>query len=143
MFFKITFHCENLILRVIYISTDHDRHSALMDAALCCRYQGLPVEGNPQMFEQFISQHKCNYFCGLLGLRSLKVLESLTTPTRSKGSRSPLLQRKMTASPSSPQNSRKAAGSPRLSRKVEQDGCKTPAQQKAAEPPKSDSLDIK
>ncbi|RVE74775.1 hypothetical protein OJAV_G00024970 [Oryzias javanicus] len=106
-------------------------------------YQGLPVEGNPQMFEQFVSQHKCNYFCGLLGLRSLKVLESLTTPTRAKGSRSPLLQRRMTASPSSPQNSRKATGSPRLSRKVEQDGYKTPAQQNAADPPKSDLLDIK
>uniref|UniRef100_A0A8C7Z7I2 Alpha-type protein kinase domain-containing protein n=1 Tax=Oryzias sinensis TaxID=183150 RepID=A0A8C7Z7I2_9TELE len=106
-------------------------------------YQGLSVAGNPQIFEQFVSQHKCNYFCGLFGLRSLKVLESLATPTRSKGSRSPLLQRKTTASPSTPQNSRKAAGSPRVSRKVEQDGCKTPARQKDADPPKSNLADIK
>lgn len=99
-------------------------------------HQGLSVEGNPKVFEQFISQHKCNYFCGLLGLRSLKVLDSLMTPTKSKGSRSPLLQRKMAAGSSSPQTGRKAAGSPRLPRKSEQDGSKMAAKQKAADAPK-------
>ncbi|KAM4593369.1 alpha-protein kinase 3 [Odontesthes bonariensis] len=98
-------------------------------------HQGLSVEGNPKVFEQFVSQHNCNYFCGLLGLRSLKIMESLMTPTKPKGSRSPLLQRKMAAGSSSPQGGRKAAGSPRLPRKAEQDGSKTPTQQKATDAP--------
>ncbi|XP_047435678.1 uncharacterized protein LOC125004900 isoform X2 [Mugil cephalus] len=93
-------------------------------------HQGLSVEGNPKVFEQFVSQHKCNYFCGLLSLRSLKVMDSLMTPTKPKGSRSPLLQRKMAAGSSSPQTGRKAAGSPRVPRKAEQDGRKTPTKQK-------------
>ncbi|XP_019935267.2 alpha-protein kinase 3 [Paralichthys olivaceus] len=98
-------------------------------------HQGLSIEGNPKVFEQFVSQHQCNYFCGLLGLRSLKVIDSLLTPTKPKGSRSPLLQRKMAAGSSSPQTGRKAAGSPRLPRKAEQDGTKTPTKQKAADAP--------
>ncbi|XP_034429280.1 alpha-protein kinase 3-like [Hippoglossus hippoglossus] len=98
-------------------------------------HQGLSVEGNPKVFEQFVSQHQCNYFCGLLSLRSLKVMDSLLTPTKPKGSRSPLLQRKMAAGSSSPQTGRKAAGSPRLPRKTEQDGTKTPTTQKAADAP--------
>lgn len=99
-------------------------------------HQGLSIEGNPKVFEQFISQHQCNYFCGLLSLRSLKVLDSLMTPTKPKGSRSPLLQRKMAAGSSSPQTGRKAAGSPRLPRKSEQEGSKTATKQKAADAPK-------
>ncbi|KAM7406354.1 hypothetical protein PAMP_000736 [Pampus punctatissimus] len=99
-------------------------------------HQGLSVEGNPKVFEQFISQHQCNYFCGLLSLRSLKVLDSLMTPTKPKGSRSPLLQRKMAAGSSSPQTGRKAAGSPRLPRKAEQEGNKMATKQKAADAPK-------
>ncbi|XP_008276780.1 alpha-protein kinase 3-like [Stegastes partitus] len=99
-------------------------------------HQGLSVEGNPKVFEQFVSQHKCNYFCGLLGLKSLKVMDSLMTPTKPKGSKSPLLQRKMTAGSSSPQTGRKAASSPRMPRKAEQDGRKTPTKQKAADAPK-------
>lgn len=102
----------------------------------CCRHQGLPVEGNPKVFEQFVSQHQCNYFCGLLSLRSLKVMESLLTPTKPKGSKSPLLQRKMAAGSSSPQTGRKAAGSPRLPRKTEPEGRNTPTQQKVADTPK-------
>lgn len=102
---------------------------------VACRHQGLSVEGNPKVFEQFVSQHQCNYFCGLLGLRSLKVMDSLLTPTKPKGSRSPLLQRKMAAGSSSPQTGRKAAGSPRLPRKAEQEGRKTPTGQKAADAP--------
>lgn len=101
-----------------------------------CRHQGLSVEGNPKVFEQFVSQHKCNYFCGLLGLRSMKVMESLMLPTKPKGSKSPLLQRKMAAGSSSPQTSRKGTGSPRLQRKAEQNGNKTPTKQKSAEAPK-------
>uniref|UniRef100_A0A8C4ICX2 Alpha-type protein kinase domain-containing protein n=2 Tax=Dicentrarchus labrax TaxID=13489 RepID=A0A8C4ICX2_DICLA len=98
--------------------------------------QGLSVEGNPKVFEQFVSQHQCNYFCGLLSLRSLKVMDSLLTPTKPKGSKSPLLQRKMAAGSSSPQTVRKAAGSPRLPRKTEQEGGKTPSKQKAVDAPK-------
>ncbi|XP_035507973.1 alpha-protein kinase 3 [Morone saxatilis] len=99
-------------------------------------HQGLSVEGNPKVFEQFVSQHQCNYFCGLLSLRSLKVMDSLLTPTKPKGSKSPLLQRKMAAGSSSPQTARKAAGSPRLPRKTEQEGGKTPSKQKAVDAPK-------
>uniref|UniRef100_A0AAZ1Y3Q9 non-specific serine/threonine protein kinase n=2 Tax=Oreochromis TaxID=8139 RepID=A0AAZ1Y3Q9_OREAU len=100
-------------------------------------HQGLSIEANPKVFEQFVSQHKCNYFCGLLGLRSLKVMDSLLTPAKPKSSRSPLLQRKMAAGSSSPQTGRKAAGSPRLSRKTEQEGSKMPTKQKAADAPKT------
>ncbi|XP_059211006.1 alpha-protein kinase 3-like [Centropristis striata] len=100
-------------------------------------HQGLSVEGNPKVFEQFVSQHQCNYFCGLLSLRSLKVMDSLLTPTKPKSSRSPLLQRKMAAGSSSPQTGRKAGSSPRLPRKIEQEGRNTPTKQKAAEPPKA------
>uniref|UniRef100_A0A668A0S7 Alpha-type protein kinase domain-containing protein n=1 Tax=Myripristis murdjan TaxID=586833 RepID=A0A668A0S7_9TELE len=85
-------------------------------------YQGLSATGNPKVFEQFVSQHQCNYFCGLLGLRSLKALDSLTMPAKHKGSRSPLLQRKIATGSSSPQTGRKAAGSPRLPRKAELEG---------------------
>ncbi|KAM4597207.1 alpha-protein kinase 3-like [Fundulus diaphanus] len=86
---------------------------------------GLSVEGNPKVFDQFVSQHKCNYFCGLLGLRSLKVMDSLSMPTKPKGSKSPLLQRKKAVSSSSPQTSRKAAVSPRMPRKAEHEDNKT------------------
>ncbi|KAK9542536.1 hypothetical protein VZT92_000391 [Zoarces viviparus] len=99
-------------------------------------HQGLSVEGNPKVFERFVSQHQCNYFCGLLSLRSLKVLDSLMTPSKPKGSRSPLLQRKVSAGSSSPQTGRRAAGSPRLPRKTEQEGGNTPTKQKAADAPK-------
>ncbi|XP_072236383.1 alpha-protein kinase 3 [Leuresthes tenuis] len=85
-------------------------------------HQGFSVEGNPKVFEQFVSQHNCNYFCGLLGLRSPKIMDSLMTPTKPKGSRSP-------------QCGRKAAGSPRLPRKAEQNGSKTPTQHKATDAP--------
>ncbi|XP_068597348.1 alpha-protein kinase 3 [Brachionichthys hirsutus] len=96
-------------------------------------HQGLSIEGNPILFEQFVSQHQCNYFCGLLSLRSLKARDSLSTPTKPKGSKSPLLQRKMAASSSSPQAGRKTGGSPRLPRKSEQEGGSTPTKQKAAD----------
>ncbi|XP_067298009.1 alpha-protein kinase 3 isoform X2 [Pseudorasbora parva] len=81
-------------------------------------YQGFPCEANPKVFEQFHIQHQCNYFCGLLNLRPLKAPETLQTPTKPKGSSSPLLQRKTASSSSSPQTSRKATKSPNVSRKL-------------------------
>ncbi|XP_042367366.1 alpha-protein kinase 3 [Plectropomus leopardus] len=102
---------------------------------------GLSLEGNPSVFEQFVSQHQCNYFCGLLSLRSLKVMDSLLTPMKPKGSRSPLLQRKLVAGSSSPQTGRKASVSPRLPRKTEPDGRKTPTTQKDADAPKVDKME--
>ncbi|XP_019907569.3 alpha-protein kinase 3 isoform X4 [Esox lucius] len=79
-------------------------------------YQSLTITENPSVFEQFVSQHHCNYYCGLLSLKLLKSQDSLQTPAKPKGSRSPLLHRKVSGS-SSPQPSRKATGSPRLARK--------------------------
>uniref|UniRef100_A0A3B3X492 non-specific serine/threonine protein kinase n=1 Tax=Poecilia mexicana TaxID=48701 RepID=A0A3B3X492_9TELE len=99
-------------------------------------HQGLSVEGNPKVFDQFVLQHKCNYFCGLLGLRSLKVMDSLSTPTKPKGSKSPLLQRKKAVPSSSPQTSRKAAVSPRMPRKAEPEGNKSSSTQKDPDAPK-------
>ncbi|XP_029290113.1 LOW QUALITY PROTEIN: alpha-protein kinase 3 [Cottoperca gobio] len=88
-------------------------------------YQGLTEQGSPEVFEQFLTHHQCNYYCGLLGLRSLKSVDSLQQPTKIKGSRSPLLNRKVGSnSPQlqrkghSPQMSRK--GSPKVTRKVQE-----------------------
>ncbi|XP_050971600.1 alpha-protein kinase 3 isoform X2 [Labeo rohita] len=78
-------------------------------------YQGFPCEANPKVFEQFYIQHQCNYFCGLLNLKPLKVPETLQTSPRPKDSSSPLLQRKIAPSSSSPQTPRK---SPKVSRKL-------------------------
>ncbi|XP_062277487.1 alpha-protein kinase 3 [Scomber scombrus] len=92
-------------------------------------YQGLTECGSPQVFEQFLTQHKCNYYCGLLGLRPLKTMDSLQQPSKMKGSRSPLLNRKLSTgsgSPQlqrkghSPQMSRKATSSPKVTRKVQE-----------------------
>lgn len=98
-----------------------------------CRYQGLSAVGNPDILEQFVSQHQCNYYCGLLGLRSLKTADSLQTPSsKSRGSKSPLLQRKAVAGAHSPQAARRATVSPRMPRKAdgEQDKSQTPTKQK-------------
>ncbi|KAJ3594134.1 hypothetical protein NHX12_006466 [Muraenolepis orangiensis] len=87
-------------------------------------YQGLSAVGTPDVLEQFVSQHQCNYYCGLLGLRSLKApAVSLQTPSssKSKGSKSPSLQRKTAAAAHSPQTARRAAVSPRLPRRAEDD----------------------
>nr|XP_054587936.1 alpha-protein kinase 3 isoform X2 [Nothobranchius furzeri] len=99
-------------------------------------HQGLTAEGNPKVFEHFVSHHKCNYFCGLLGLKPLKVMDSLMTPVKPKGSRSPLLQRKKVSSSCSPQLNRKAVASPRPPRKAEQDSSSTPMKEKATDVPK-------
>ncbi|KAJ3596797.1 hypothetical protein NHX12_003197 [Muraenolepis orangiensis] len=69
-------------------------------------YQGLTEKGSPDVLEQFAAQHQCNYYCGLLDLRSLKI----------KGSRSPMLNRKMSIG-SSPQLQRRGVNSPQTSRK--------------------------
>lgn len=82
------------------------------------RYQGLTECGCPEIFEQFQTHHQCNYYCGLLGLRPLKTMESLQQPTKIKGSRSPLLNRKLGSS--SPQMSRKPNCSPKAVRKVQE-----------------------
>ncbi|KAJ8391573.1 hypothetical protein AAFF_G00087140 [Aldrovandia affinis] len=95
-------------------------------------YQGLSDSGSPKVFEQFVSQHQCNYYCGLLGLRPLKPVDAQPQPAKIKGSRSPLLNRKAgpgTSSPqlqrkglNSPQGSRKAASSPKVARKSPESG---------------------
>ncbi|XP_056123317.1 titin homolog [Rhinichthys klamathensis goyatoka] len=81
-------------------------------------YQGFPCEANPKVFELFHIQHQCNYFCGLLNLKPLKAPETLQAPSRSKGKSSPLLQRRTAPSSSSPQTSRKATKSPKVSHKL-------------------------
>ncbi|KAM7396708.1 hypothetical protein PAMP_019730 [Pampus punctatissimus] len=106
-------------------------------------YQGLTECGSPEVFEQFLTHHQCNYYCGLLGLRPLKTMDSLQQPTKTKGSRSPLLNRKLnpgSGSPQlqrkgqSPQMSRKATSSPKVTRKVQEtEENKSGAKLKAAE----------
>ncbi|XP_030586580.1 alpha-protein kinase 3 [Archocentrus centrarchus] len=90
-------------------------------------YQGLTECGSPEVFDQFLTLHQCNYYCGLLGLRPLKTMDSLQQPAKAKGSRSPLLNRKLgSTSPqpqrkgNSPQMSRKANSSPKVTRKVQE-----------------------
>ncbi|XP_070686500.1 alpha-protein kinase 3 isoform X2 [Pempheris klunzingeri] len=90
-------------------------------------YQGLTESGSPEVFEQFLTHHQCNYYCGLLGLHPLKTMDSLQQPTKMKGSRSPLLNRKLgSSSPQlqrkgqSPQMLRKANSSPKVTRKVQE-----------------------
>ncbi|CAB1313791.1 unnamed protein product [Coregonus sp. 'balchen'] len=79
-------------------------------------YQGLTDDGSPKVFEQFLTQHQCNYYCGLLSLRTLKPMDTLQQPPKIKGSRSPLLGRKLGSS--SPQLNRKlGSSSPQLQRK--------------------------
>lgn len=79
-------------------------------------YQGLTDDGYPKVFEQFLTQHQCNYYCGLLSLRTLKPMDTLQQPPKIKGSRSPLLGRKLGSS--SPQHNRKlGSSSPQLQRK--------------------------
>lgn len=89
-------------------------------------YQGLTESGSPEVFERFLTHHQCNYYCGLLGLVPLKALESLQQP-KAKGSRSPLLNRKLgSSSPQtqrkghSPQMGRKANSSPKVARKAQE-----------------------
>ncbi|XP_034032408.1 uncharacterized protein alpk3a [Thalassophryne amazonica] len=81
-------------------------------------YQGLSACGSADIFEQFLTHHQCNYYCGLLGLRPLKTMESLQQPAKMKGSKSPLLNRKMSSGSVSPQIQRKGIHSPQALRKT-------------------------
>ncbi|XP_042351548.1 alpha-protein kinase 3 isoform X2 [Plectropomus leopardus] len=101
-------------------------------------YQGLTEHGSPEVLEQFLTHHQCNYYCGLLGLRPLKTLEQQSGKV--KGSRSPLLNRKLGShSPQmqrkghSPQMSRKANSSPKVPRKVQETEDNYGTKSKAAE----------
>ncbi|KAG9340726.1 hypothetical protein JZ751_020317 [Albula glossodonta] len=108
-------------------------------------YQGLTDRATPKVFEQFVAQHQCNYYCGLLGLRSLQVTDSLAQPTKLKGSRSPMLNRRGSASPqllrkggTSPQTPRKVSSSPRLARRMSEPADSKPAvKHKTVEIPKA------
>ncbi|XP_059362344.1 alpha-protein kinase 3 isoform X2 [Carassius carassius] len=109
-------------------------------------YQGLTDKGSPKIIEQFITQHQCNYYCGLLGLRPLKPTESLQQP-KIKTSRSPLLaKRAITGSSSpqvqkkgtSPQSTRKGTSSPKVVKKTGEAGeSNSTTKHKAVEVPKT------
>ncbi|XP_035811956.2 uncharacterized protein alpk3a isoform X2 [Amphiprion ocellaris] len=108
-------------------------------------YQGLTECGSPEVIEQFLAQHQCNYYCGLLGLRPVKTMDSLQQPTKVKGSRSPLLNRKLgSSSPQlqrkghSPQMSRKANPSPKVTRKVQE----TEDNKSGDKPKPAETLDV-
>uniref|UniRef100_W5NBN5 non-specific serine/threonine protein kinase n=1 Tax=Lepisosteus oculatus TaxID=7918 RepID=W5NBN5_LEPOC len=80
-------------------------------------YQGLADSCAPRLLEQFITLHQCNYYCGLLSLRTLKGTDTQQQPSKIKGSRSPLTNRKAGAGTSSPQLQKKGAVSPQTSRR--------------------------
>ncbi|XP_056333796.1 alpha-protein kinase 3 isoform X2 [Danio aesculapii] len=93
-------------------------------------YQGLADKGSPKTIDQFIAQHQCNYYCGLLGLRPLKPMDSIQQP-KIKTSKSPLLARRgVTGSSSpqlqkkgtSPQSTRKGTSSPKVAKKTGETG---------------------
>ncbi|XP_071388284.1 alpha-protein kinase 3 [Centroberyx affinis] len=111
-------------------------------------YQGLTEHGSPQVFEQFLAHHQCNYYCGLLGLRPLKTMDSLQQPTKIKGSRSPLLNRKLGTGSSSPQLQRKGTNSPQMSRKatsspkVTRKAQETEDNKSGAKPKPAETLDV-
>lgn len=126
-----------MLLALCFTGNLHLHESPLCNVfCVLCRHQGFSVKGNPKVFDQFVLQHKCNYFCGLLGLRSLKGMDSLSLPTKPKGSKSPLLQRKKAVGSASPQTSRKAAVSPKMPRKAENEDQKSILKQKASDAPK-------
>lgn len=111
-------------------------------------YQSLTDEGSPKILEQFVIQHQCNYYCGLLGLKALTTMDSLQQ-SKLKTSRSPLLARRVgladSSSPqlqkkgsSSPQTAKKANCSPKVAKKTVEDGENIPAtKHKTMEVPKS------
>ncbi|KAK7160127.1 hypothetical protein R3I93_007936 [Phoxinus phoxinus] len=108
-------------------------------------YQGLTDKGSPKIIEQFITQHQCNYYCGLLSLRPLKPVDSLLQP-KIKTSRSPLLARRGgtgSSSPqlqkkvNSPQSTRKGTSSPKVVKKTSESGeNNSTTKHKAVEVPK-------
>lgn len=97
------------------------------------RYQCLTDNGSPKILEEFVIQHQCNYYCGLLGLRVLTTIDSLQQ-SKIKTSRSPMLARRVgLADSSSPQLQRKVssnpqlAKSPKVTKKTDKDGENNPA----------------
>ncbi|XP_066557921.1 alpha-protein kinase 3 isoform X2 [Amia ocellicauda] len=110
-------------------------------------YQGLADSCVPRVFEQFITHHQCNYYCGLLSLRPLKSMDTLQQHGKMKGSRSPLLNRKAAPGSSSPQMQKKGIGSPqtikkgtsspKVAKKSDSGDSKTTVKHKTVEIPKS------
>ncbi|XP_053479864.1 uncharacterized protein alpk3a [Ictalurus furcatus] len=95
-------------------------------------YQSLTDEGSPKILEQFVIQHQCNYYCGLLGLRALTTMDSFQQ-SKVKTSRSPMLARRVgltdSSSPqllkkgsSSPQTAKNVNSSPKVDKKTDKDG---------------------
>ncbi|XP_060779989.1 titin homolog isoform X2 [Neoarius graeffei] len=81
-------------------------------------YQSLTDEGAPKILEQFVIQHQCNYYCGLLGLKALTTIDSLQQ-SKLKTSRSPMLSRRAgLADSSSPQLQKKGSSSPQTAKKA-------------------------
>ncbi|XP_036592920.1 alpha-protein kinase 3 isoform X2 [Trichosurus vulpecula] len=81
-------------------------------------YQGLKESCFPGLLEQFVVSHQCNTHCEMLGLKSLKSLETLYPVAKGKGSKSPSSGRKAPSSTQlSPQLQKKGHPSPQGSRK--------------------------
>ncbi|TRY58292.1 hypothetical protein DNTS_031058, partial [Danionella cerebrum] len=108
-------------------------------------YQGLTEKASPKIIEQFVAQHQCNYYCGLLSLRPLKLMDSQQQP-KIKISRSPLLARRSGTSSSSPQlqkkgtspqSTRRGTSSPKVLKKTGEGGeNNSTTKHKAVEVPK-------
>uniref|UniRef100_A0AAY4C2W1 non-specific serine/threonine protein kinase n=1 Tax=Denticeps clupeoides TaxID=299321 RepID=A0AAY4C2W1_9TELE len=107
----------NLLAFIDYLAGVDSKITNIRIATKSKGYQGLTEEASPKMLEQFLTQHQCNYYCGLLGLRPLKSVDSLQQPAKMKGSRSPLLNRKVGTGSSSPQLQKKGLSSPQMAKK--------------------------
>ncbi|KAG8516377.1 Alpha-protein kinase 3, partial [Galemys pyrenaicus] len=57
-------------------------------------YQGLKESCSPALLDQFVSAHKCNAFCAMLGLQPLWGPEAAHPPAKAKGPKSPSAGRK-------------------------------------------------
>uniref|UniRef100_A0A8C5PAL1 Alpha-type protein kinase domain-containing protein n=1 Tax=Leptobrachium leishanense TaxID=445787 RepID=A0A8C5PAL1_9ANUR len=81
-------------------------------------YHGLNESCCPEVIEEFLSVHKCNSYCDMLSLKSLKATEGLQPPPKPKGSKSPSMGRKSGSAQSSPQIQKKSlTQSPQTTRK--------------------------
>ncbi|XP_072138442.1 alpha-protein kinase 3 [Mobula birostris] len=79
-------------------------------------YQGLTGNCSSSVIDEFPDTHHCNHFCEVLGLKSLKSVDSLQ-PHKPKGSKSPSMTRRAQSTQSSPQTQRKGQSSPQTQRK--------------------------
>ncbi|XP_059802931.1 alpha-protein kinase 3 [Hypanus sabinus] len=79
-------------------------------------YQGLTGNRSSSVIDEFPDTHHCNRFCEVLGLKSLKNIDSLQ-PHKPKGSKSPSMTRRPQSAQSSPQTQRKGQSSPQTQRK--------------------------